>query len=157
MWFMNFKLDVIVKISIGVNRQNAPNILSHQDIGRHFLEIIPGSEKKEKSQKRFQICHEEGRRKETCYQCKNCPTHPALCPAHCFKKFHSKSKFCRFLKVLKDKIDIKDECFTVDLFLYYVIFKNKCFFLDTYNIIRFFRNSRGHRNTFSVVARMPLS
>ena len=77
--FMNFKLDVIEKIIIGVNRQNAPNILLHPAIGRHFLEIILWSEKKEKLQKRCQICHEEGRRKETCYQCKNCSTHPGLC------------------------------------------------------------------------------
>ena len=38
--FMNFKLDVIEKIIIRVNRQNAPNILLHPAIGRHFLEII---------------------------------------------------------------------------------------------------------------------
>ena len=49
---MNFKLDIIEKIIIGVNRQNAPYILSHQAIGRHFLEIITQSEKKEKLQKR---------------------------------------------------------------------------------------------------------
>ena len=57
MWFMNFKLDVIEKITLGVNRQNAPNILSHPAIVRHFLELIPQSEKKEKPQKRCQICH----------------------------------------------------------------------------------------------------
>ena len=90
MWFLNFKLDVIGKIVIGVNRQNAPNILSHPAIGRHYSELIPRSEKKEKLQKRCQICHEEGRRKETHYQGKNCPTHPGLCPAPCFEKFHLK-------------------------------------------------------------------
>ena len=135
MRFMNFKLDVIEKIIIGVNRQNAPNILSHPVIGIRFLELIPRSEKKEKPQKRCQICHKEGRKKETRYQCKHCPTNPDLCPAPCFKKFHSKWKLCRFLKVLKDKTDIKDEFFTVDLFFYYVIFKKKWFFLDVYNII----------------------
>ena len=57
---MNFKLDVIEKIIIRVNRQNAPNILLHPAIGRHFLELIPRSEKKEKPQKQCQICHEEG-------------------------------------------------------------------------------------------------
>ena len=47
MRFMNFKLDVIEKIIIRVNRQNAPNICLHPAIGRHFLElIIPRSEKK---------------------------------------------------------------------------------------------------------------
>ena len=90
MRFMNFKLDVIEKIIIGVNRQNAPNILSHPVIGIRFLELIPRSEKKEKPQKRCQICHKEGRKKETRYQCKHCPTNPDLCPAPCFKKFHSK-------------------------------------------------------------------
>ena len=54
---MNFKLDVIEKITLGVNRQNAPNILSHPAIVRHFLELIPQSEKKEKPQKQCQICH----------------------------------------------------------------------------------------------------
>ena len=137
MRFMNFKLDVIEKIIIGVYRQNAPNILCtqpsdwhsmHTAIDRHFLELIPRSEKKEKPQKRCQICHEEERRKETRYQCKNCSTHPGLCPASCFEKFHSEWKFCRFSKVLKDKIDIKDGFFTVDFFFYYVIFKKKWFF-----------------------------
>ena len=125
---MNFKLDVIEKIVVGVIHQNALNILSHPAIDRYFLELIPQSEKKEKMQKRCQICHEEGRRKETHYQCKNCHTHSGICPAPCFEKFHSKLKFCRFSKVLKDKIDIKDGFFTVDLFFYYVIFKKKCFF-----------------------------
>ena len=37
MRFMNFKLDTIEKIIIGVNCQNTPNILSHPAIGRHFL------------------------------------------------------------------------------------------------------------------------
>ena len=60
MQFMNFKLDVIEKIIIRVNRQNAPTILLHPAIGRHFLELIPRSEKKEKPQKQCQICHEEG-------------------------------------------------------------------------------------------------
>ena len=41
MRFMNFKLDVIEKIIVGVNCQNAPNILLHPGIGRHFLELIP--------------------------------------------------------------------------------------------------------------------
>ena len=65
MRFMNFKLDVIEKIIIRINRQNAPNILSHPDIGKHCLELIPRSEKKEKLQKRCQICHDETQRKET--------------------------------------------------------------------------------------------
>ena len=155
MRFINFKLYVIEKIIIGVNRQNAPNIFSHPAIGRHVSELIPRSEKKENQQKRCQIYHKEGRRKETRYQCKNCPTHPGLCPAPCFEKFHLKWKFCRFSKVLKgNKIDIKDEFFTVDLFFYYVTFKMKWFFLNTQNITRYFRNSRGHRNAFPVAARM---
>ena len=37
MRFMDFKLDIIEKIIIGVNCQNTPNILSHPAIGRHFL------------------------------------------------------------------------------------------------------------------------
>ena len=41
MRFMNFKPDVIEKIIIRINRQNAPNILSHPAIGRHCLELIP--------------------------------------------------------------------------------------------------------------------
>ena len=68
MRFMNFKVDVIEKIIIGVNRQNAPNILFHPAIDRHFLELIPRSGKKDKPQKRCQVCLEEGRRKERRYQ-----------------------------------------------------------------------------------------
>ena len=128
MRFMNYKLDVIEKIISGVNRQNAPNILLHPAIGRHFLELIHRSEKKEKPQKRCQISHEEGRRKETGYQCKNCPTHPCLCPAPRFEKFHSKWKFCRFTKVLKYNVDIKDRFFTVDLFFIMLFSKRNVFF-----------------------------
>ena len=129
MRFINFKLDVIEKIIIGVNRQNAPTIFSHPAIGRHVLELIPQSEKKENQQKRCQICHKEGRRKETRYQCKSCPTHPGLCPSPCFEKFHLKWKFCRFSKALKgNKIDIKDEFFTVDLFFLLCYLQNEMVF-----------------------------
>ena len=128
MRFMNFKLDVIEKIIIRINRQNAPNILSHLAIGRHCLELIPRSEKKEKLQKRCQICHDETQRKETRYRCKNCLTHLGLCPAPCFEKFHSKWKLCRFLKVLKDKIDIKDRFFIVDLFFLLCYFQKEMVF-----------------------------
>ena len=88
--FMNFKVDVIEKIIIGVDCQNTPNMLSHPAIGRHFLEQIPRSEKKEKLQKRCQICHEEGRKERNAPLMQNCPTHLGLSPAPCLEKFHLK-------------------------------------------------------------------
>ena len=67
-------------------------------------------------------------------------------PSRFIPSLFRKISLSKFWKVLKDKIDIKDGSFTVDLFFYHVIFKKKCFFLDKYNIIRFFRNSCGHIN-----------
>ena len=98
MRFMNFKLDVIEKIIIGVNRQNAPNILFHPAIGRHFLELIPRSGKKDKPQKQCQICHEEGRRKERRYQYKNCPIHPGF---SLFRKISLEMKILQIFESIK--------------------------------------------------------
>ena len=79
-------------------------------------------------------------------------SHPSRFITSLFRKI----SLLKFWKVLKDKIDIKDGSFTVDLF-FYVIFKKKCFFLDKYNIIRFFRNSCSHINAFAMATRMSLS
>ena len=98
MRFMNFKLDVIEKIIIGVNRQNAPNILFHPAIGRHFLELIPRSGKKDNPQKQCQICHEEGGRKERRYQCKKCSIHPGF---SLFRKISLEMKILQIFESIK--------------------------------------------------------
>ena len=52
----------------------------------HYPEVVPPSEKKEKLQKRCVVCHQNGIRRETIYQCNSCRSHPGLCPAPCHGK-----------------------------------------------------------------------
>ena len=53
----------------------------------HFPELIPVQGKRRNQYKRCTVCLKHGVRKETKYQCEVC--HEPLCPAPCFKNFHS--------------------------------------------------------------------
>ena len=85
--FLQFKLNIIQRT---INRAKAvvPEF-NLPIIGRHFLQLIPPSNKKANPQKRCMICAKKGIRKESRYQCKNCIIHPGLCPAPCFEEFHT--------------------------------------------------------------------
>ena len=85
--FLQFKLLLIRQmlgdVTMEQNFQYLPNV------GRHFLELVPPTDKKKKNQKRCVICMKETKRKESRYQCKTCSNHLGLCPAPCFKVFHT--------------------------------------------------------------------
>ena len=98
MRFMNYKLDVIEKVISGVNRQNAPNILLHPAIGRHFLELIHQSEKKEKPQKRCQICHEKDEGKKRAINAKIVPLLQVYAQLFDSKNFTRNENFADFRK-----------------------------------------------------------
>ena len=70
-------------VTMEQNFQSLPNA------GRHFLELVPPTDQKEKPQKRCVVCTKEKKRREGRYQCKTCSNHPGLCPAPCFEVFHT--------------------------------------------------------------------
>ena len=83
---LQFKLN-IVRALFDTTNEISP-LYNLPSFGRHFLELIPPTEKKHNPQKRCKVCHKEGLRKETSYQCKNCVDKPGLCPAPCFEIYH---------------------------------------------------------------------
>ena len=88
MRFLAFKLEIIESI-ITKNQLPELQIYEHPKLGRHYLELIPPTEKKATPQKRCAVCSKSDKRKESRYQCKNCSSHAGLCPAPCFEKFHT--------------------------------------------------------------------
>ena len=87
-YFLAFKLEIIESI-ITKNQLPELQIYEHPKLGRHYLELIPPTEKKATPQKCFAVRSKPNKRKESQYQCKNCSSHPGVCPASCFKKFHT--------------------------------------------------------------------
>ena len=88
MRFMNFKMAVIESTITRANLSTDSDVYELPTIGRHFLELVPPTEKKQSPTKRCVECTKRGIRKEGRYQCKNCSNHPGLCPAPCFKNHH---------------------------------------------------------------------
>ena len=86
--FMQFKLEVIREMLDKEIRKEA-NVFNLPLVGRHFLQLIPPTEKKQNPQKRCVVCYRKKIRKESRYQCKNCPDKPGLCPAPCFEEYHT--------------------------------------------------------------------
>ena len=91
--FMNFKRELIETTITRARLDSSKDLYEHPSIGRHFLELVPPTEKKQNPQKRCVECTKKGMRKESRYQCKNCPNHPGLCPAlcppPCFELYHN--------------------------------------------------------------------
>ena len=87
--FMNFKMVLIETTSTRARLDLSKDLYEHPSIGRHFLELVPPTEKKKNPQKRCVECTKKGMRKESRCQCKNCPNHPGLCPAPCFELYHN--------------------------------------------------------------------
>ena len=87
MRFLAFKLEIIESI-ITKNQLPGLQIYEHPKLGRHYLELIPPTEKKATPQKRCTVCSKSTKRKEIRYQCKNGSSHPGLCPASCFEVSH---------------------------------------------------------------------
>lgn len=86
--FMQFKLTLI-RMLLDVATHDS-TMFSIPTIGRHFLQLIPPTKKKQNPQKRCIVCTKAGKRKESRYQCKNCIEFPGLCPAPCFEEHHTK-------------------------------------------------------------------
>ena len=68
---------------------NLKQLYEHPLIGKHYLELIPATDKKNNPQKRCVECTKVGKHKESRYQCKDCQNHPRLCPALCFEIHYS--------------------------------------------------------------------
>ena len=54
----------------------------------HRATLLPPTSKKRTPTRRCRLCWAHGRRKETRYQCLQCPTTPGLCAGQCFVMFH---------------------------------------------------------------------
>ena len=61
--------------------------------GKHFVDYLPASGRKEKPTKRCRVCYTQGVRGETRYYCPNCPSGPALCIPKCFELYHTKPDY----------------------------------------------------------------
>ena len=66
---LQFKLNII-RALFDTSNEISP-LYNLPSFGRHFLELIPPTKKKHNPQKTCKVCHKEGLRKETRYQCKN--------------------------------------------------------------------------------------
>ena len=88
MRFLAFKLEII-EIIITKNQLPELQIYEHPNLGRHYLKLIPPTDKKATPQKRCAVCSKSYKRRESRYQCKNCSSHPGLCPATCFERFQT--------------------------------------------------------------------
>ena len=73
--FMNFKMELIETTITRARLDSSKDLYEHPSIGRHFLELVPPTEKKQNPQKRCVECTKKGMRKESRYQCKNYPNH----------------------------------------------------------------------------------
>ena len=85
--FMNFKMELIETTITRAKLDSLKDLYEHPLIDRHFLELVPPTEKKKNPRKRCIECTKKGMLKESLYQCKNCPNHPGLCPAPCFELY----------------------------------------------------------------------
>ena len=87
--FMQFKLHIVEKTINRARAINIPQIYHVPQVGCHFLELIPATEKKSTPQKKCVACTKNRVRNEPMCQCNNSVNHPGFCPAPCFEKFHS--------------------------------------------------------------------
>ena len=63
MCFLAFKLEIVESI-ITKNQLPELQIYKHSKLGRHYLELIPPTEKKAIPQKRCAVCSKSNKRKE---------------------------------------------------------------------------------------------
>ena len=64
MRFLAFKLEITESI-ISENHLPELQIYEHPKLGRHYLELIPPTEKKATPQKRCAVCSKSNKRKES--------------------------------------------------------------------------------------------
>ena len=86
---LRFKLECInFLLAASASEPSAPTA-SDRFSGRHFPELIPPTQSKQHPQKRCIVCTSNKKRKESRYQCGDCAHKPGLCPAPCFKIYHT--------------------------------------------------------------------
>ena len=88
---MEFKLEIIRSMLGDAVSHVEPSSEFYRLKGRHFAEVIPATEQKEKPQKRCAVCWKQKVRKESRYQCSKCNGRPRLFPAPCFMIYHTKA------------------------------------------------------------------
>ncbi|KAK3756836.1 hypothetical protein RRG08_048882 [Elysia crispata] len=64
-------------------------------VDRHFMDVIPPTEKKARPQKQCKVCRAKGTRRDTRYYCPDCPSKPGLCFPQCYKKYHTERFYWR--------------------------------------------------------------
>ena len=89
--FMEFKLEIIRSVLGDAGSHVEPSSEFDRLKGRHFAEVIPATEKKEKPQKKCVVCWKRKVQKESPYQCSQCDDRPGLWPASCFMIYHTKA------------------------------------------------------------------
>ena len=82
--WMEFKLEIIHSMLGNAGSHVEPSSEFDRLKGRHFAELIPATEIKEKPQKRCVVCWKRKNRKESRYQFGQCDDRPGLCHAPCF-------------------------------------------------------------------------
>ena len=89
MRLLRFKQDCITSLLTPADAELAAPNASDRYSGRHFPELIPPTECKENPQKRCVVCSKNKKRKESRYQSADCENKPGLCPAPCFRVYHT--------------------------------------------------------------------
>ena len=93
--FLGFQREVIAALlfengaDIEIPREE--NIIRLTE--RHFVSPVPETASKRKPQKRCKVCYKKGIRKDSRYNCQNCPSNPGLCYYPCFELYHTKFNY----------------------------------------------------------------
>jgi len=77
--FLTFKIEV-TKLMLALNDPDGPATIPRK-AGRHYIRCIA-----DRKSRKCIYCPRQ-QRKNTRYECKQCPTHPALCINECFENF----------------------------------------------------------------------
>lgn len=94
--FLDFQKDVVGDWIFGDD--GAPSVTDDHVVrlyDRHFVDVLPPTEKKVHPQKRCRVCTKKGLRKDTRYYCPDCPSKPGLCLSECFRKYHTERFYWR--------------------------------------------------------------
>ena len=61
---------------------------------RHFIKEVDHSDKTGRHlRKKCRVCFKKGRRQDTIYCCRLCPSKPGLCLSGCFEAYHSRLNY----------------------------------------------------------------
>ena len=91
--YLKFKMEAITALLASGGADLAAPTAADWLSGCHFPEVIPPTPMKQNPQKRCVVCTRSQRRKESRYQCGDCPERPALCAAPCFRIYHTQADY----------------------------------------------------------------